>query len=234
MPGQWRRPFRRVHRPRLTFCMNGCKGLSMHESQDDTSKAAVDMPKRWRSKALGDRLERHAGLVFIAPAVFAVLFLIGYPLIWNLYMSLQKWELGSRPPRVHWPCKLHHGAVGPQVSSGRRQDVVLLGPCHSDTYSPGIGGRARLQPTVLRARVSAVRLRFANDGDTRRRRAYLAIDVPSRVRRAELFPELGQSTAQLMGCLVQDCYPKRRTGGVVSSNSVCRTRHTWGAGSLAS
>ncbi len=98
MPGQWRRPFRRVHRPRLTFCMNGCKGLSMHESQDDTSKAAVDMPKRWRSKALGDRLERHAGLVFIAPAVFAVLFLIGYPLIWNLYMSLQKWELGSRPP----------------------------------------------------------------------------------------------------------------------------------------
>ena len=98
MPGQWRRPFRRVHRPRLTCCMNGCKGLSMHESQDDTSKAAVDMPKRWRSKALGDRLERHAGLVFIAPAVFAVLFLIGYPLIWNLYMSLQKWELGSRPP----------------------------------------------------------------------------------------------------------------------------------------
>ncbi len=98
MPGQWRRPFRRVHRPRLTFCMNGCKGLSMLESQDDTSKAAVDMPKRWRSKALGDRLERHAGLVFIAPAVFAVLFLIGYPLIWNLYMSLQKWELGSRPP----------------------------------------------------------------------------------------------------------------------------------------
>ena len=98
MPGQWRRPFLRVHRPRLTCCMNGCKGLSMHESQDDTSKAAIDMPKRWRSKALGDRLERHAGLVFIAPAVFAVLFLIGYPLIWNLYMSLQKWELGSRPP----------------------------------------------------------------------------------------------------------------------------------------
>ena len=157
MPGQWRRPFRRVHRPRLTFCMNGCKGLSMHESQDDTSKAAVDMPKRWRSKALGDRLERHAGLVFIAPRGFRRA--VSHRLSLDLEPVHEPPEMGTGqpPPRVHWPCKLHHGAVGPQVSSGRRQDVVLLGPCHSDTYSPGIGGRARLQPTVLRARVSAVR-----------------------------------------------------------------------------
>ena len=78
--------------------MYGCKGPSMHESQGDTGRAAVSNLHRWRPKALGDWFERQAGLFFIAPAVFAVLLLIGYPLIWNLYMSLQKWELGTRPP----------------------------------------------------------------------------------------------------------------------------------------
>ena len=70
----------------------------MQDSPGDTAKAAVSKRKLWPRKAIGEWIERRASLVFIAPSVFAVLLLIGYPLVWNLYMSLQKWELGRQPP----------------------------------------------------------------------------------------------------------------------------------------
>ena len=70
----------------------------MQETHDDAAEASVKETSPWRRMDIGDWIERRASLVFIAPAVFAVLLLIGYPLVWNLYMSLQKWELGRQPP----------------------------------------------------------------------------------------------------------------------------------------
>lgn len=62
--------------------------------------ATIDVPKSLRAPAVGSWVERHAHFFFVAPAVLVLFALLGFPVLYTVYMSLHKWSLSSiEPPK---------------------------------------------------------------------------------------------------------------------------------------